>query len=78
MILNVAASGIEWSHAWLISNGSVSKFLADCSPVYDRPIVSVGWMMRIAFKGSHFERDVILWGVRYMWRIQSATGRSRK
>jgi putative transposase len=22
-------------------------------------------MMTIAFKGSHFERDVILWGVRW-------------
>jgi hypothetical protein len=25
----------------------------------------VGWMMTIAFKGNHFKRDVILWGVRW-------------
>ena len=30
-----------------------------------RPLVLSGWMMTIAFKGSHFERDVILWGVRW-------------
>jgi hypothetical protein len=26
---------------------------------------SVGWWVMIDFKGSHFEREVILWGVRW-------------
>src|ERR1700680_1510423 len=41
------------------------KFLSVCCPVYDPTTGSSGWMMTIAFKGSHFERDVILWGVRW-------------
>lgn len=41
------------------------KFLSLCCPVYDPTTGSSGWMMTIVLKGSHFERDVILWGVRW-------------
>ena len=42
-----------------------SQIFSGCCPVYDPTTGSSGWMMTIAFKGSHFERDVILWGVRW-------------
>jgi putative transposase len=32
----------------------------------------------IDFKGSHFERDVILWGVRWYVAYQISTGSSRR
>jgi hypothetical protein len=44
---------------------ALSQILADCSPVCDRLTVSAGWDDDNPFKGSHFERDVILWGVRW-------------
>ena len=28
-------------------------------------MVQVWWMMAIEFKGSHFERDAIVWGMRW-------------
>ena len=34
--------------------------------------------MEIEVKGSHFERDIILWGFTDTWRIRSATARSRR
>jgi hypothetical protein len=33
-------------------------------------------MMTIAFKGSHFERDVILWGVRAVVQIYGLVERA--
>jgi hypothetical protein len=45
--------------------GSVAKFSRGCGSVYDPTTGSSGWMMTIAFKGSHFKRDVILRGVRW-------------
>src|SRR6202043_2944391 len=41
------------------------KFSPSGCRVYDQTTGSAGWMVTIAFKGSHFERDVILWGVRW-------------
>jgi hypothetical protein len=41
------------------------KFLAGYCPVYDRLTVSAGWDDDDRVKGSHFERDFILWGVRW-------------
>jgi transposase-like protein len=34
--------------------------------------------MAIDFKGSHFERDIILWGVRWYVAIRSATASLRR
>jgi hypothetical protein len=63
--------------------GHCRVFLSGCCPVYNPIIDFTGWVMTIEFKWSHFERDVILWGVR--WYVaypisyrQSATVRSRK
>ena len=45
--------------------GSVANFRLAAVGYMIRPLVLRGWMVTIAFKGSHFERDVILWGVRW-------------
>src|SRR3984893_15845335 len=53
------------SFAALVTRGFCRKFSPSGCRVYDPTTDSAGWMVTIAFKGSHFERDVILWGVRW-------------
>jgi hypothetical protein len=51
--------------AFGVKVGFCRKFSPSGCRVYDPTTGSAGWMVTIAFKGSHFERDVILWGVRW-------------
>jgi hypothetical protein len=46
--------------------GFCRKLLPGSGRVYDcRQRVLAGWLTMIEFKGSHFERDVILWDIRW-------------
>jgi cytochrome d ubiquinol oxidase subunit I len=75
-----SASWILASNSWMQTPGFCRKAVRSSVLTYDRGGLTARSPTVVDFKGSHFERDIVLWGVRWYvaYPIRLATASSRR